>query len=495
MSKRFTNIEKMREVLKMNQGFDLVVIVSSGGNSKYWEKRLLQTRDYILPQKTRIICLEEDWNGNAGQLLGTLYAFLKANKVANLQKILDSKGTVAIYHTAGHGKRMAPLTAVEGNNKPAIKLPRLFKTKKGKTLSTILEAVIFSTQIFAKSREGRISVFWGDQIIIPSNSAEIETKLAVEIFGIKKRLVLERKEWNENWKDYGILIPQKEGEVLQREKVEWEKIAKLQERGYLKPNADGKVDISRSMGCFSIDFLLLQDLLIEFSDELKAKQGTLDTDPHLWMPLTSSKEGYIETGGDVDYFERIKRFKKKFRDKTKIKRIVGEKNLGEDTIWWDYGNVADYYRNLLLSVKKSEEGHAARKFFGIGNFFLEERKTANLNIKSSIIIDSEIKEGNIENSILICSKIAKADLKDAILIGSEIKKVEAENSIFYLIKENKDIRALPKEVFVDVKIDESRKTRMRTYLSRDGKKDWKIKLPGNDFSYSEIEKLVASLVK
>ena len=166
-----------------------------------------------------MICVEEDWEGGAGQLLGTLYAFSKANKIMDLEALLKKGGSVAIYHTAGYGKRMAPLCGTEGNNKPAIKLPRPLKMKEGNTLLTLLEAVVYSTQMFAKSRERRISVFWGDQVIIPSRSVKIETKLPVEIFGIKKEFSLYPSEWKKNWQKYGILIPIKGKGVLQREKL------------------------------------------------------------------------------------------------------------------------------------------------------------------------------------------------------------------------------------------------------------------------------------
>ena len=106
-----------------------------------------------------MVCVEEDWEGGAGQLLGTLYAFSKANKIIDLEGLLKKGATVAIYHTAGYGKRMAPLCGTEGNNKPAIKLPKPLKIGNENTLLTLLEAVLYSTQIFAKSREGRISVF------------------------------------------------------------------------------------------------------------------------------------------------------------------------------------------------------------------------------------------------------------------------------------------------------------------------------------------------
>ena len=482
----------MRETIKKNQGFDVIIIVASNGNSKYWEERLSATRNEILSEKTKIISLEEDWNGKAGQLLGTIYALEKANKIVSLKRILKKGGTIAIYHTAGSGKRMAPLCGTEGNNKPAIKLPKPIKFEKGSTLLTLLEAVISSTQIFAKSREGRICVFWGDQVIIPSRITKIETRLPVEIFGIKRAFRLSSREWRKNWQSYGILIPKKGIGVLQREKLDWEKIKKLQEKGHLIPISGGRVKIAKSMGCFSISFLFFEEILKEFSKEIKLKSRELDTDKHLWMPLTSSKKEYIDEGGSFIYWQRIRKFKKEFQKKTGKRFIVGEKNLGKDTLWWDYGNIAVYHKNLLKLLDDSEEGRIMRNFYGFKEYLIKKEKTKDLKIKNSILINSEIK-GEIKNSIVINSKIEKANLNKAIIINSETKGVKGENIIFYYLNEEKRIRVRPDEVVTDIIIGGGTKIRMRTSLLRDSKKDWKIRLPRNPFSYSEIEMCLSRL--
>ena len=125
----------------------------------------------------------------------------------------------------------------------------------------------------------------GDQIIIPSRPVKIETKLPVEIFGIKKEFYLSPSEWKKNWQKYGILIPIKGKGVLQREKLDWKQVKELQGRDYLKPDSEGKLKIAKSMGCFSMDFILLKALLNEFKKEIELKKRKLDTDEHLWMPL------------------------------------------------------------------------------------------------------------------------------------------------------------------------------------------------------------------
>lgn len=488
-----TIIKQMKETIEKNEGFDVIIIVASNGNSKYWEGRLSATRKEILSQKTKIICVEEDWGGGAGQLLGTLYAFFKANKIINLNDILKKGGTVAIYHTAGYGKRMAPLCGTEGNNKPAIKLPRPFNLENGSTLLTLLEAVIYSTQIFAKTREGRLCVFWADQVIIPSRTPKIETETPVEIFGIKKTFQLAPKEWKKNWQSYGILISKKGEGILQREKLTWRAVKKLQEQGYLKPNQKGEIKLAKSMGCFSVEFVFLEELLSEFSKELELKKRKLDTDEHLWMPLTSTKEEYTEEGGNPIYWQRIQKFKKEFQETTNVKIILGEKDLGKDTFWWDYGNLANYHKNLLKLLEDSTEGKVARQFYEAESYLIKNQKEKGFKVENSLLINSEIK-GDIKNSIIVNSKIGKSRLEKAVVINSEIREgVKGKNILLYYVSQEQKLDILPNEVVTDITIGDGTKIRMRTSFLRDSKKDWTIRLPQNPFSYREIEMCLARL--
>jgi len=468
-------------ILKIKQkksGFDIVIVVSSNNNSKYWEWRLSKTKKFILPSKTKIICVEENWKNKegAGQLLGTLNAILEANKKINIKKALFANKKIAIYHTAGKGKRMAPLTGKEKNNKPAIKLPMPIKIESKNNLISLLEAVIFSTQIFSKSRKGRICVFWGDQIIIPSRKPQIETNFPVEIFATKKEFFLTKEEWEKNWKMYGILIPQKEG-VLQREKLSFEKIKELKKKKIL-PLRKNKVILFKSFGCFSISAPLLFALIEEFSKELKERKEKLDIDPDLWTPLTSPKKDFE----NKSYWERINKFKKAFEEKEKTPLIIEGKDLGEKTIFFDFGNLQSYYENLIKITEKSSQAKLVRNLFGIEKYFKN----------GSLIINSKI-NGKIKNSVVLNSKIKKADIKKAVIINSEIKEIIGKNILLYYIKEKNTLKPLPNEVITDIKIKEGEIIRMKTNISRDGKEDWKIKLPQNPFSYEELEKLISRI--
>ena len=64
--------------------------------------------------------------------------------------------------------RLAPLPGAENNNKPGVKLPGLLTVGGEKKPFTVLESVIRQTSAYAKVRGGRCSVFWGDQIFVPS---------------------------------------------------------------------------------------------------------------------------------------------------------------------------------------------------------------------------------------------------------------------------------------------------------------------------------------
>lgn len=496
---KYPIIKKIKQVIKRDQGFDAIIIVASAGNEEYWERRLEVSRNEILPPKTKIIVVEEDWPAGAGSLLGTLYAFQKANEEMFLKELLEQKGTVAIYHAAGHGKRMAPLCGTEVNNKPGIKLPKMIKIEEKEVPLTVLEAAIFSTQIFAKGREGRICIFWGDQVFIPSQRVKRETRLPVEIFGIKKRFILSKKDWQRNWRQYGVLIPTKKRRILLREKVSWEKLQKLLERGYLKEDKEGKITLIKSLGCFSISPPFLDSLLDEFSREIEAKRRNLSTDFHLWVPLTSRKREYQSEGGSSIYWERIKKLRKNFLQKTGKKRIIGEKNLGEKALWWDYGHLKIYYLNLLRLLKRTDEGETAREFFDAEKSWIKRKIVKNLKIKNSLLINSEIERGEIENVVLVDSKIQKAKIKNGVIISTQVKGILApkgmlvKNILLYNVKEEGRMKVFSAEVVTDIIPGEGTKIRMRTSLLRDGKRDWQVRLPRNIFAYGEIERFLARI--
>ncbi|KAI9905605.1 hypothetical protein PsorP6_014411 [Peronosclerospora sorghi] len=165
-------------------GYDVIVICTSTAHQTvYWQDRLMATRGSISPLRAKLIAVYEDWKGGAGNGLGTLYDYTEAVKVGtalygiNIPALFAAGSiSVALYDTAGKGTRLAPLPGSENNNKSGVKLPAMVKLKEKYVPMTILEAVVKQTGVYASSRRGRLSVFWGDQVFIPSANVKYEVK-------------------------------------------------------------------------------------------------------------------------------------------------------------------------------------------------------------------------------------------------------------------------------------------------------------------------------
>jgi len=153
----------MEEVLRMLEpsGFDVIIVCCNNQAAEdFWQTRLEQTIVQVTGISGRVLAVHEDWNGGAGNGLGTLYAYTKARDKAkslgyDLDGVLRDGSTVALYHTAGKGTRLAPLPGAENNNKPAVKLPALLEVGGSQQPLTVLEAVMRQTSSYAKVRTKR----------------------------------------------------------------------------------------------------------------------------------------------------------------------------------------------------------------------------------------------------------------------------------------------------------------------------------------------------
>ena len=95
-------------------------------------------------------------------------------------KLASGSISAALYHTAGKGTRLAPLPGAENNNKPGVKLPA--------TAPLGVDGAVVPLTILRKCGEvdghlrvvsqGRLSVFWGDQVFVPTKSYEYDAKRA-----------------------------------------------------------------------------------------------------------------------------------------------------------------------------------------------------------------------------------------------------------------------------------------------------------------------------
>ena len=494
------NIADMYTAVETDGGFDVVIVVSSSANqTEFWQERLQDTLGKVMSRKARVISVEEDWPGGAGQLLGTLYAWEKAHQQVNLTDIIQSGGTVAMYHTAGKGTRMAPLPAAEANNKSAIKLPRLIEINGEQSAITMLEAVIFQTGIFAASRGGRLCVFWGDQVFIPSKPIAFGEHCHAEILSVRAQIPNDEDEWRDKWQSYGLIIPDPKTEgALQREKQCWSDLQDLINNGPIKPDKNGRIILGKSLGCFSISYELLFTLLNEFSREISGKSAKMDTDPHLWMPLTSTREEFIACGGDAILWDRLEEFKKRFLEQHRQAKVLfGDKDVGAETIWWDYGQVQLYHGNFLKALDESFEGQCLRQFFDLEAYWIRSYNSDALSIENSMLLDSTVK-GAIKNSVLVGVSADELDVSDSVIMRSSLSRLRATRALMYNCIDLADVTLSSGEIMADVFLPSSEqagRTRMRTDLSRDGKEDWDHVIKGNPCSFAALSELMSAQSK
>ncbi|MCL0084357.1 hypothetical protein M1N82_02315 [Dehalococcoidia bacterium] len=490
------NIQDMHVAVEADRGFDVIIVVSSDRDqADFWQSRLEASRGSVTGRKAQIISVEEDWPGGAGQLLGTLYAWEKARANCSLHETLRSGGSVAMYHTAGKGMRMAPLPAAEANNKSAIKLPRLIEIDGKKTALTVLEGVIFQTGLFAASRGGRLCVFWGDQIFIPSRPVDFEGRHHAEILSIRAEIPSDEDVWKSEWQSYGLLIPTAGGEVLQREKQTWSELKQLIDRGIAQPDESGRIILGKSLGCFSISHALLEALRREFAGELAGKRARMDTDPHLWMPLTSTREEFVSGGGDEALWERVNGFKRRFlaREGQGL-RLIGDKDLGSQTLWWDYGQLRLYHAGFLRLLEKSLEGECLRQFYDLEEYWIESSHSGELLVENSILLDTQAK-GKVKDSVLLGVSADYLDISGSVIINSSLSRARARDALIYNCIDLTNIALSSGEVVADTFLPPYGRVRMKTELRRDGKKEWIETIPGNPYSFEELHKLVMTQPK
>lgn len=294
----------------------------------------------------------------------------KAKYNVDLREGLGSgRMSAALYHTAGKGTRLAPLPGAENNNKPGVKLPATVQIGPSQSAVTILEAVVMQTGCYAKSRPGRLSVFWGDQIFIPTVDVRYSVSHHVDILCSLGPMMSEA-EWQEKGMDkYGLIAVSERGEAAQVEKVSHATACKLlASLGQIK-------SVGASLGSFSISSAMLFVLLEEFAGELLRRVGKLDSDPHLWMPMTLEKTAYLhlmaEKGASEEessrHYERIAAMMERFNASPSGASLglFGPVDVGQGVFWWDYGQLKLYQRNTLLMAEDSTEASLIRSFYGI----------------------------------------------------------------------------------------------------------------------------------
>jgi hypothetical protein len=478
------NIEIMNSLPKNGGGWDLIIIsTSSYGQRDYWTRRLDQAREKIISPHTRVVVVVEEWKGGAGNGLGSLFAICEADRILaaegkSVEKFLAEGFSVALFHSAGKGSRLAPLPGAEYNNKSSVKLPGFVNSSGHGPLLTILEGVIKQTAIYSASRKGRLSVFWGDQIFIPSAPVDQIPMGHVEVMGINSGVTCE-KEWKQKQMDhYGLLWDFPDGTACQMEKIHFSQFAELK-----KSERFAKAELSISLGCFSISLEMVTELIHEFHFELEKREGCLNTDLDFWMPLTLDwglfSELFHAKGIDPErlhvQYNRMQRVKRQIGGGIILHAIT----IPTDTYWWDFGQVKTYQRNSLGALEKSVEGEALRKFL-----FLPEPR------RGSIVVDSKIGHKEIENSILIDVHAESVEVANSILIHATAPEIMGREILLYNVIESERLSLSDKSVRADVIFPgETDPVKMLTSMSRNGGEDWSEKLPSNRLSYADLYQL------
>ena len=504
--------------ISVEKGYDVVIICcSSEEQAGYWQQRLENGRGSLLAPSALVLAVSEDWEGGAGNALGTLYAFQKASSLAKSRDAIDleevmsrGKSSIAMYHTAGKGTRLAPLPGAENNNKPGVKLPIALAVGAEMVPMTILEAVIKQTSSYAASRPGRLSVYWGDQVFIPTVPVEYSVSHHVDILCSLGPMPSEEEWLDKGMNKYGLIAQSESGEAAQVEKVSY------QTANEMLAGLGSISSVGVSLGSFSVSNSMLFALLSEFCQELNEKRGKLDSDPHLWMPMTLPKDAYMQlmkakgmeeehSGAHYDRMGAfVGRFKEHLKGEGATLGLFGPVDVGQGVYWWDYGQLRLYQRNAMLLSAETSESALMRRFFGMS----EDTSSRIVNTDTSrIVVDSsscvsncnlgiaeegDISCGSIKGSVLCNVNCKYIDAENCILINVTAERIIARSgSIVYNVVDESGKNGLDLDegqVLTGVFSNDGSQLLMNSSLSIDGGNAWKEVLAENRNSFEDVYK-------
>jgi len=504
--------------------YDVTIICTTDDHqADFWESRLSQgvcsgrnnnnnnNNDDSPSLFPMVLAVSEDWANpsGAGNGLGTLYAFEKARRLAQQRHNLDifhllssNEISAALYHTAGKGTRLAPLPASENNNKPGVKLPLSHVLQDGSTAPlTVLEAVVKQTGIYASSRLGRLSVFWGDQVFVPSSPFQYTPTHHVDILCTLLDHVPSAEEWTSQGLDkYGVIgvSSAQDQNAAQVEKVDRDTAVQMW-------NQLGDIGrVGPSLGSFSMSAHILQALLQEFAHELIHKEAKFDTDPHFWMPITLPKSDYVQlmTQKGVDeatsapHHDRMTVLKNNFLESStgnSSMGVFGAVDVGKSACWWDYGLLKLYSTNnlKLLLEEEHEEASLLRSFYGCTSKRMDSTVSELIQVDDrSCLYSSNLRgAGNVVNSILSNVIAVDVEADGAIIVNCTARKIRAgKGSILYNLVDDSEegIVAQEGEVVVSVTEEDGSFYKVRSHLDICGGKAWKEVVLNNSTSFEEI---------
>lgn len=433
-------IEHVHAFPIIGEGMDIIILSCSTPHlARHWENHLNQYRGTLIKKSAKICAIVEDWPNGAGNGFGTLYALKKAKELLG-----PLKGSVAIYHTAGKGTRLAPLTLAENNNKPGVELPAVLPNDIHQRPLSILEMVLLQTAPLAPLMKDRIAVFWSDQLFIPTTPLDKAPSTPVEI--LAKRIPLPTEENFPN--QYGLVT------------FAGQHLNKLTYSQFDRLPLDLSEGLGVNLGSFSMSKELADTLLSLFADELKFKIGRLDTDNHLWMPATLSKELFLQLRPQDELrYDRMH---------TLLKNAVSIRDIGHDAWWWDFGTLHNYYHNCMKLLGEGKESDDLRQLFG------HSRRSEN------IIVGSNLYVTEAKKSILMHVNATSCLFDNAICIKSNITQVSVIDSMLYHVSAEKEV--FTEGVRADV--SDPKKGSIAFYSDLENN-TWEEVLPKNPCSFSE----------
>jgi len=448
--------------------FDYVVVVVSD-DPAVRELELCSLKKSVLLDSIFVPVSESGWNGAAGNGLGTLFAIENASKAIERDLVEEVKRgkSVLIVHTAGEGTRNILTRTCK--NKAFVEVPKI----------TILEGVIKQFQDFAVPF--RIMVTWGDQFLLFEDSAEEISKCAqnthVMLFGLKTKLT------EEVASKYGIQIVRRtEGEGCELLDFDDTRNYELVKR---KLQRQGESEVMVNMGMFAMSGVMAECMLNAFSDELEAKKGKFNSD-ELWQ-LEISQEP--ELGAEADYWlnERANRIRNEiFRAEPLA--VIKSFPLSDKTAWRDFGTNESYYEGVMRILDEGDVGRRLREFLGV-----EISSVKNgCEVLDSVYEDSHFEKGQVKSSVISNSTANHAQLEQACVINSKLNRIRGKNCVVYNVVDHASIEV--EDCFlVDVFHPNKGRIRLKMRIGEEkGAKGkwWNARLPGNDFSLSEIAEMM-----
>lgn len=501
-SERLRMLEENIALMNSLEGFDVVIVCCSGEKqADYWQTRLSAVRGQVLPADAKVLAVFEDWKGDgAGNALGTLYAYQNAVKKAQALYGFDLEAALArreisaaLYHTAGKGTRLAPLPGAENNNKPGVKLPSTVSVGGASVPLTILEAVLKQTGVYAPSRKGRLSVFWGDQVFIPTVGVTYTPSHHVDILAALGPMP-SAEEWKaKGLEKYGLIAVNSAGEAAQVEKVSHATAKELLA-------SFGEVEkVGVSLGSFSLSADMLSALLDEFEQELQVKEAKLDTDPHLWMPLTLDKGAYVKLMAQKkvaeqessQHYDRMRKMLESFRGPSSSRLgVFGAVDIGQGAYWWDYGQLRLYFQNSIRVTQGDLEAEHYRAFLGVPSSRISDATTHDTKVDASSVLSSvSLGSGRVSESVLTNVAAAEIEADGAVLVNVTARRIKAGRGavIYNVVDDSEEGLVLgEKEVLVGVFDGSSKQLRMQSAFDKDGGEWWKKAIRDGQPTFEQV---------